>query len=193
MPVVVAGHFKCLRVGSQCATKYQAVNHRYGFNCVARRLRKKVNNPPTTTTVVVVTTPAPPAFESGHYVGTTSQFQPISFAVTALGIQNVTSGDVNGSCNPQFNLYGGNLDISSMAINTDGSFHLSWSWSDTVTVTGGPQHGQAGSQQGTTSFDGRVQDAVAAGTLREDSTIDLASVGYACSSDLVTWTASLSP
>jgi hypothetical protein len=191
---IVKGNFACLRVGANCHARDQATYRRYGFSCSEGRLRKYVKPRPAPTTTVVVTTsaPPPPAFETGHYVGTTSQFQPISFDVTTSGLQNVTSGDVNGSCNPQFNLYGGNLDIPSWPINPDGSFTVKWSYSGAVTVTGGRQSGQTGTEQGTTDFEGRVQGAIAAGTLKEDSTIELASVGYVCSSGLVTWSATLS-
>lgn len=190
-PAIVAGNFKCLSVGAKCAPRSQAVYRRYGFSCLSGRLHKYVKPHPTpTTTVVVVTTQSPPTpvFQSGHYVGTTSQFQPISFDVADGQIENVTSGDVNGSCNPQFDLFGGQLNIPQWPINGDGSFNVTWSYTGTLTSNSG---GSA-PYNATTVFTGHVQGASASGTLREDSNFDLYSVGYVCSSGLLTWTATLS-
>jgi hypothetical protein len=135
--------------------------------------------------VVTTPTPAPPPYESGHFVGTTSQFQPISFDVVAGGIQNLDTGDVNQSCNPPFNLYGGNFQGFSLQLNADGSFQYQSSSSGFV----------GGSFPATDSYllTGRVQGGIASGTLKEDTSFDRYSVGYVCSSGLVTWTTTLTP
>ena len=197
MPAIVGGNFRCLRVGAHCSSRYQSVYRHYGYRCVSGSLRKYVKSPPapTTTVVVTTTTPAPPTpvYQTGHYVGTTSQFQPISFDVILGQIQNVKSGDINSSCNPQFNGYGGNLNITWWAIDADGSVNASWSWNSTLSITGGPNAGTSFPEQGTTTFTAHVQGASAAGTVREDFSFDAFSVGYVCSSGLVTWNATLAP
>jgi hypothetical protein len=142
---------------------------------------------PTTTVVVTTTAPAPPpppAYQTGHYVGTTSQFQPISFDVTTGQIQNMTTGDVNESCSPQTNIYGNHLNIPQYTLNADGSFDVEWSAQGTIGTFPANYH---------TVVTGRVQGGIASGTIKIDNSFDAYSVGYVCSSGLVTWTASLSP
>ena len=143
---------------------------------------------------MIVTKPAPapppaPVYQTGHYVGTTSQYQPISFDVTNGQIQNVTSGDINSECSPAAHVSGGNLNISYWSIGSDGSVNATWSWNSTISDSSG----QTAPEQGTTTFTAHIQGAVAAGTVRDDYSFDLFSVGYVCSSGLVTWNASLAP
>ena len=136
---------------------------------------------------MVVTTPAPaqPVYQTGHYVGSTSQFQPISFDVVAGEIQNLNTGDINQSCHPSFSLYGGNFQNFSVQLNADGSFQYQSSSSGFV----------GGSFTATDNYmlSGRVQGGIASGTLQEGTSFDRYSVGYVCSSGLVTWTATLGP
>lgn len=187
-PAIVAGNFKCLRVGAPCVRRYQSTYRRYGFSCVNGKLRKYVKPRPAPTTTVVVTTtapapPPPPVYQTGHYVGTTSQFQPISFDITAGQIQNVTSGDINESCSPQTNIYGNHLSIPQYPLNADGSFDDEWSGQGTIGTFPANYH---------TVVAGRVQGGLASGTIKIDNSFDAYSVGYVCSSGLVTWTATLS-
>ena len=194
-PAIIAGTFKCLRVGSSCAAKYRVTYRRLGFSCVSGRLHKyvKPHKPPTTTIVVTTPAPAPPVYLTGHYVGTTSQYQPISFDVAQGEIQNMTSGDINASCSPSFSLSGGNLDVPSLSINGDGSFGTSWTYTGTLTETRGGNAGASATYTETNMLAGRVQGGIASGTVKEDSSFELFSVGYVCSSGLVTWTATLTP
>lgn len=195
-PAIVGGNFRCLRVGAQCSARSQEVYRRYGYRCVNGRLRKYVKSRPAPTTTVVVTTQAPPPtplYQTGHYVGTTSQYQPISFDVIRGQIQNGKSGDINASCNPGFSTYGNTLDLTWWTIDADGSVNASWSWTSTMSITGGPNAGSSFPEQGTTTFSAHIQGATAAGTIRKDFSFDAFSVGYVCSSGLVTWTATLAP
>ncbi len=123
-------------------------------------------------------------YQTGHYVGTTSQFQPISFDVANGEIDNVTSGDVNASCSPAYHLYGGNLDITRWTLGSDGSFDIDWSGPGTVGTFPATFH---------SAFTGRIQGGIASGTIKQDTNFEAYSVGYQCSSGLVTWTATLSP
>src|SRR5262245_19266768 len=38
-PAVIGGNFKCLRVGQQCAARYQGAYRKYGFHCTKSRLQ----------------------------------------------------------------------------------------------------------------------------------------------------------
>jgi uncharacterized protein with FMN-binding domain len=184
-PAIIAGNFKCLRVGSSCASTHHVAYRKLGFSCVNGRLHRyvKPHSTPTTTVVVTTSAPAPPVYQDGHYVGTTSQFQPISFDVTSGQIQNVTSGDVNESCNPPTNLYGGNVDVPQYTLNADGTFDVDWSGNGTV--------GASFPSTFHNVVTGRVQGGIASGTIKEDTSFEEYGKGYICSSGLVTWTATL--
>jgi hypothetical protein len=124
-----------------------------------------------------------------YYVGTTSQFESISFDVGLNGIRNFSVPNVNAGCTPSSHLYGGQLSVPSWPINSDGSFRLAWSGTSTVTYSGYPPS--------PTTFqnliEGHVQSSIAAGDFKEDTQYAFNGTSYSCTSRTVTWTATLSP
>jgi hypothetical protein len=127
--------------------------------------------------------PAPTAPPSGHYAGRTSQNEVINFEVSGFTLRNLTTGQVNQSCNPPLNLYGGNLSVSQSNINTDGSFKIEWSATGTVGPVPANHH---------TVIEGHFSGATVAGTLKVDTSFTWTDgVGCSCTSGLVSWTASL--
>jgi hypothetical protein len=123
--------------------------------------------------------------QPGHYAGTTSQNEQITFDVVSGGLQlaNLYVSQVNENCTPAAYLYGGTLQVASWPISVDGSFTISWSGAGTV----GPS---ASNFQAT--IQGRFNGSIAAGTLRTSTSYtDSGGTYHTCGSDLVSWTAAL--
>src|SRR4051812_7504334 len=68
-PAVIAGSFRCLTAGQRCKVRYQAAYKRYGFRCVAGRLKKGTGSGTGGggTDLPPPVVPPPPAFQPGHY------------------------------------------------------------------------------------------------------------------------------
>ena len=144
-----------------------------------------------TVTPPPVTPPPAPVVQSGHYQGSTSQNEAISFDVTADGtsIVRLSTGQVNESCTPDGSLYGGNLSDWTAPITAAGMFAISRA--GTGTVGSSPSTDQ-------TDITGRFSGALAQGTLvvRTAFVIDTtgqygggAVTSYSCTSNLQTWQA----
>jgi hypothetical protein len=141
-------------------------------------------------TITVTWKPAPPppppapAAAPGHYEGQTSQDETFAFDVTAdgRGLVNLTTGQINESCTPPGNLSGGNIGpvAETFPVALDGSFTISGG--GPLTVGGVPAVDKI-------VIAGRIADGTASGTLRDDTSLSLAGVSYACSSGDQTWTA----
>jgi len=99
------------------------------------------------------------------------------------GVSNFYVAQVNQSCTPSVNLYGGTISLGSYVIPilADGSFTLSYSTPGTV----GPW--AANSQ---ISIQGRFNSSIAAGTLKVDTQFTSGEgTHYGCTSGTVSWTA----
>jgi hypothetical protein len=184
-PAIVAGQFKCLRVGQRCKARYQASYKRYGFVCVAGYLHKRASAKPTPPpTPEPPPAPAPtPAAVDGHYKGVTSQNETFEFDITSGGLsfRGLKTGQINEGCTPQLHLYGGYLNwpnyvvpvsfAGDFTIDTDltGWYVGNWPATEHVTIRG-HMSGQAGSGslEMKTGFNGN-------GTV------------YSCGSGLQTW------
>jgi hypothetical protein len=128
--------------------------------------------------------PPPPPAQAGKYSGTTSQNERITFEVLGDGrtVAAFSIAFVNHSCTPSASLYGPlNLGSTTIPIAADGSLALNTEFS--------------GSVSGFVSFHklavaGRFTGAIAAGTLKYDTTFSAQGVSYTCTAGNVSWTAS---
>jgi hypothetical protein len=106
----------------------------------------------------------------------------ITFDVSSAGTQvaNLTTGQINESCNPPASLYGGGIIHGFSPIGTDGSFSMSNPSYDDGMLDGYPATGHL-------SLQGRISGTTASGTLNQGTSFG----SYVCDSGVVTWTATL--
>jgi hypothetical protein len=191
-PAIIAGNFKCLRVGQRCSIRYQRSYRKYGFHCVGGHLRKGSGvkpKPPAPEPPAPAPSPPPlpaPPAQAGHYKGLTSQLTTFEFDVTVDGsrVTNLKTGQVNAGCTPHFNLYGGEIDLGSyqMLIGADGTFGVEWASNGTI--------GGATPYTGHTKITGHFNGPTATGTLEVTLGFAYGGVVYACGSGLQTWNVS---
>jgi hypothetical protein len=170
-PAIIAGTFKCLRVGVACKARYQAAYRKYGFKCVSGRLRK-------------LTTPAPPPpAQPGHYRGTTSQNEKFEFDVTSdgRGVTNVVTGQINEGCNGGVTLSGfaGTWVTDILPIDASGGFASDAPYITTVSSS---------AATGRFTLTGHLNGAVGVGNFQKTTNFSANGTAYTCGSGLQTWT-----
>lgn len=186
-PAIIAGNFKCLRVGLKCSASYQSAYRKYGFHCAKSRLRKGTGTsvPPSSSSTPPAGVPDPPRFQSGHYKGVTSQNETIEFDIrpgfgASSDFYGLKTGQINEGCTPQFHIRGNYLSGYYAEVQWGGDFILDkdltgWHVGDSpatehLTIRG-HMNGQAGS-----------------GSLELKTTFVADGVAYSCGSGLQTWT-----
>jgi len=191
-PAIIAGNFKCLRVGDRCRVSYQASYRKYGFRCVAGHLRKRSAGggthestpPPVAPPVTPPVAPPPPPGIPGHYKGLTSQSEDLEFDVTSdgRGVIGFKTGQINQGCTPPAHIYGGYLNFGTytMPLRADGSFSLTYT--EQATVGSNPA-------TGTVSVSGHLNGSVAIGNVERKTAFTENGTSYSCGSGLQTWTA----
>jgi hypothetical protein len=183
-PAVIAGNFRCLKAGQRCKTAYQAQYKRYGFRCVAGRLRRGTGSSGggATAPPPAIPPPPPPGLP-GHYKGTDSQNEVFEFDVTSdgFGVMNITLGQLNQGCTPAGGLYGGAglWVVGPLPIASDGSFSVDFPYTNFVGTS--PANGRF-------SLTGHLNGAIGVGNFQVTTNYVADGVAYACGSGLKTWT-----
>jgi hypothetical protein len=174
-PAIIAGTFKCLRVGQACKARYQSAYRKYGLKCVSGRLRK-ITKP-------VPQPPPPPPGQPGHYKGTTSQNELFEFDVTSDGraVTNIVTGQINEGCNGGFNLFGfaGKWVSDILPLDASGGFSADFPYATTVNQS---------AATGQFTVTGHMSGAVGVGNFQKTTRFSENGVAYACGSGLQTWT-----
>jgi hypothetical protein len=169
---IIAGTFKCLRVGAACKARYQAAYRKYGFKCVSGRLRRLTAPPP-----------APPPGQPGHYKGTTSQNEKFEFDVTSngRGVTNVVTGQINEGCNGGVTLSGfaGTWITDVLPIDASGGFASDAPYITTVSSS---------AATGRFTLTGHLNGAVGVGNFQKTTNFSANATAYTCGSGLQTWT-----
>lgn len=187
-PAIIAGNFKCLRVGQRCSTRYQGSYRKYSFHCANGRLRRGtgLSVEPAPWSAAPPPPPAPtPAAIDGHYKGVTSQSETFEFDIYngGLSFRGLKTGQINQGCTPHFNLYGGNYNWSNyvVSVTRSGDFTIDTDVNYGVgTGSGGAGHltirGHMAGQSGIGSLEVKLNFTGSNG------------VAYSCGSGLQTWT-----
>lgn len=181
---IIGGKFTCLRAGAKCKAKNQAAYRRNGFTCVSGRLRT-LGTPPGGT--------APLPFQTGHYKGRTSQNETFDFDVMAdgKGVQRLTTGKVNGSCNGGATVWsnGFQYGASIIPISSNGNFaddsrfvgFIDFADDQNVTREPTAEH---------LVITGHLQGGLASGNLQWTEGFSHAGATFNCDSGVQAWTAS---
>jgi hypothetical protein len=134
---------------------------------------------------VVTPTPPPPAYQSGHYAGKTSQNEDFEFDVSSDGatIMNLVTGQINESCEG-FNLFGGNLQQSGpvTSISSDGNF--------TIHSDSSGQFSDGTPYEDHLTITGHLAGTSATGTLVDATSFTTNGTAVSCTSGQQTWSAS---
>lgn len=121
----------------------------------------------------------------GHYEGRTSQNETFRFDVAPDGrtLTGLTTGQINQSCEPYWNLGAGNVRDWKGSIDLSGKLlvHQAGNW---LVYESPPTPGTYD-----LTFAGRVADGLASGTLRFNSTFTRDGTAHTCTSGDQTWTA----
>lgn len=189
-PAVIAGKFKCLRVGQRCKTKYQAAYKKYGFTCVAGRLRRyrpAPPNPPAPPEPPAPPPPPQPVALPGHYQGLTSQLTTFEFDVTdGFHVTGIKTGQINEGCTPPGHIYGNiyNFGTYTLPLASDGAFTLDYPHQSFIDFPDARVDTNA-----RLTITGHVLGSSATGNLELSVTFVYQGTPYSCGSGLQTWTA----
>jgi hypothetical protein len=192
-PSIIAGNFKCLRVGQRCSTRYQGAYRKYGFHCVNGRLRKGTGIKPPASTPEPTPTPAPaptpaptPAALDGHYKGLTSQNETLEFNIMSGGLafRGLKTGQINEGCTPHGSIYGNYFDWPDYIV----SVTLSGDFTIDTDIFG--YHVGSSPASAHLTIHGHMTGQAGIGSLELKSAFtDLSTgVSYTCGSGLQTWT-----
>jgi hypothetical protein len=187
-PAVIGGNFKCLRVGQQCATRYQGAYRKYGFHCTKGRLRKGTGVAPASSAEPPYTPPPPPAptpaAVDGHYKGVTSQNETFEFDIVNGGhsFRGLKTGQINQGCTPQMHIRGNYYDWPNYSV----SVSLAGDFTIDTDVNGA----YVGSFPASThlTIRGHMSGQTGTGSLELNTAVTYAGVSYRCGSGLQTWT-----
>jgi hypothetical protein len=143
--------------------------------------------PPPTTTLPPPPPPPPPTNSvlAGHYAGTSSQNESWAFDISADGksLLNFQSGQINESCTPPADLSQGRLSLPGpYPLNADGSFTIAVSLPFTINTSNGSV---AAIRKFTMA--GRLSSGLGQGSFRTDTSFQIGSTGFTCSSSNQTW------
>jgi hypothetical protein len=184
-PAVIAGSFKCLKVGQSCKARYQGSYRKYGFHCVNGRLRKGTgvsHTPPPPAPSPPPPEPTPAAID-GHYKGVTSQNETFEFDIVSGGLvfRGLKTGQINEGCTPPGHIYGNYFDWPdyAVAVTLAGDFTI-----DT------DLRGSVGDSQSTghLTIRGHMNGQAGSGSLELKNAFTSNGVAYTCGSGLQTWT-----
>lgn len=160
-PAIIAGNFKCLRVGQRCSMRYQGSYRKYSLHCANGRLRRgtglSVTAAPSPATPPPPPAPTPAAID-GHYKGVTSQSETFEFDIVNGGysFRGLKTGQINMGCTPHASIGGNRFDWLNytVPVSLAGDFTIDanlndfndgvWAWTGRHLTIRGHMNGQVG-------------------------------------------------